>query len=95
MGRTPQEDVRIEQRRQQVAELYLTGWTQAAIARELSVSQATVSADLKVIRRQWRESGIRDFDEAVAEELSKYQILEREACSGWQCSMKISRPHLR
>jgi hypothetical protein len=88
MGRTPAEETRIEHRRQQVAEHYLTGWTQAAIARELAVSQATVSADLKVIRRQWRESGIRDFDEAVQEELHKYQILEREAWSGWQRSQE-------
>ncbi len=52
MGRTPQEKFKIEHRRQQVAERYLQGWTQAAIARELAVSQATVSSDLKAIRRE-------------------------------------------
>ena len=62
MGRTPRESVRIEQRRQQVAERFLKGAAQAAIARALSVSQATVSADLKAVRREWREfahSGLR------------------------------------
>jgi predicted transcriptional regulator len=86
VGRTPQEDVRIEQRRQQAAELYLKGTTQAEIARELNVSQATISDDLKAIRREWRDSRIRDFDEAVAMELKKLDHLEREAWSGWDRS---------
>ena len=88
MGRTLREDVRIEQRRQQVADLYLRSWTQAAIARELAVSQATVSADLKAIRREWRDSQIRDFDEAVAIELRTIGHLEREAWSGWERSQQ-------
>jgi predicted transcriptional regulator len=88
MGRTPQEDLQIERRRQQVAEFYLTGQTQAAIARELNVSQATVSADLKAIRQQWRDSSLRNFDEAVEESLRKYQVLEREAWNGWQRSQE-------
>ncbi|MHC4403967.1 MAG: terminase gpP N-terminus-related DNA-binding protein [Planctomycetota bacterium] len=86
MGRTPQEDLRIEQRRQQVAELYLQGWSQAAIARELSVSQPTVSSDLQAIRAEWRESRVRDFDEAVGIELKKLECLEREAWSAWRRS---------
>jgi DNA-binding NarL/FixJ family response regulator len=65
MGRTRQEDVRIEQRRRQVGEFYVKGSTQSQIARETGVSQSTVSADLKAIRGEWRESRIRDFDEAV------------------------------
>ncbi len=84
MGRTPQEDFRIEQRRQQVADLYLKGSTQAQIARQLGVAQSTVSADLKAIRREWRDSRIRDFDEAVAIELKKLEHLEREAWWGWE-----------
>ena len=88
MGRTPHEDAQIEQRRQRVAELYLTGWTQAAIATELNVSQATISGDLKAVRQAWRESGIRDFEEAVQEELHKIRALEREAWNGWQRSQQ-------
>ena len=84
MGRTLQEDVRIEQRRQQVADLYVKGSTQSQIARGLGVAQSTVSADLKAIRREWRDSRIRDFDEAVAMELKKLDNLEHEAWSGWE-----------
>jgi len=84
MGRTRQEDVRIEQRRQQVADFYVKGSTQSQISRELGVSQSTISADLKAIRREWREARIRDFDEAVSLELKKLDHLEREAWSGWE-----------
>lgn len=88
MGRTRQEDVRIEQRRQQVGDLYVKGSTQSQIARELGVSQSTVSVDLKAIRREWRDSRIRDFDEAVSIELKKLDHLEREAWSGWERSQQ-------
>ena len=88
MGRNPHESVRIEQRRQQVAERYLKGAAQATIARELSVSKATVSADLKAVRREWRDSRIRDFDEAVTVELEKLVLLEREAWTGWERSQE-------
>jgi predicted transcriptional regulator len=88
MGRTAQEELQIQHRRQQVAEKYLQGWIQAEIARHLSVSQATVSSDLKAIRREWRDSRIRDFDEAVNLELQKLQLLEREAWQGWQRSQE-------
>jgi len=88
MGRTPREDVQIQRRRQLVAQWYLQCWPQAAIARELGVSQSTVSSDLKTIRRQWRESQIRDFDEAVTVELKRVDALEREAWSAWQRSQE-------
>ena len=88
MGRTPRENVRVEQRRQQVAERYVKGQTQSSIARELAVSQATVSTDLTAIRREWRASRIRDFDEAVDVELEKLAVLEREAWAGWERSQQ-------
>lgn len=86
MGRTKREDVQIEQRRQSVASLFLRGWTQSAIAHELKVSQPTISGDLKAIRREWRDSRIRDFDEAVVVELKKLEVVEREAWAAWERS---------
>ncbi len=86
MGRTPQEDIRIEHRRQQVAEWILQSWTQGAMARELGVSQATISSDLKAIRKEWRDSRVRDFDEAVDLALQKHHRVEREAWAAWKRS---------
>jgi DNA-binding NarL/FixJ family response regulator len=44
----------ILKRRRDVAELYLQGWTQTAIAEEMGVAQPTISDDVKHIRAQWR-----------------------------------------
>ena len=88
MGRTNHETIQIERRRQLVAELYLKGWAQPAIATETGVTQGTVSRDLKAIRQQWRRSQVRDFDEAVVTELKKIDRLEREAWAGWERSQQ-------
>jgi predicted transcriptional regulator len=75
-------------RRQAVADLYVQGFSQMAIAERLGISQATVSADLKQIRREWRESAIRDFDHAQDRELAKIDRLEREAWEAWERSQR-------
>jgi hypothetical protein len=80
----------IERRRQQVADLYMQRHAQAAIAERLGISQATISADLKRIRRQWRESTVRDFDLAQAESLQEVHRIRREAWAAWELSKK---PH--
>ena len=37
----------VAERRQQIANLYLQGWTQASIAEQLQIAQTTVSRDLE------------------------------------------------
>ena len=75
------------QRRQQVADLYLKGWTQAAIGQHLGVGQPTVSNDLTALHRQWRESSLRDFDSLRAAQLQKLDRLEREAWAAYERSI--------
>ncbi|HEY4313610.1 MAG TPA: helix-turn-helix domain-containing protein [Pirellulales bacterium] len=78
----------IQKRRHAVADLYLKGWSQTAIAEQLGICQTTVCVDLKKIRQQWRESAVRDFDEARQVELLKLDRIEREAWAGWERSQK-------
>ena len=78
----------IIERRQRVADLYLQGWTQLAIAREVGVSQGMICVDLKQIRKDWRESAIRDFDAMRDEELRRLERIEREAWDAWERSQK-------
>jgi hypothetical protein len=78
----------IVRRRQQVAELYVQGWSQMAIAEHLGISQATVCDDLKRIRNDWRQSAVRDFDQARDKELAKLDRIEREAWAAWERSQK-------
>lgn len=87
----PVRKLEIVQRRQRVAELFLQGWTQDAIGRELNISQPQVAADLKKINQSWRESMIRDFDEARDQELARLRRLEREAWAAWERSKQPSQ----
>ena len=78
----------IAQRRQKVADLYLRGWPQMEIAAHLGCAQTTVSGDLRRIRQEWRDSSVRDFDEARAVELKKIDRVEREAWAAWERSQQ-------
>lgn len=80
----------IDARRQQVAELYLKGWSQLEIARHLEVVQATISGDVQTLLQNWRESALCDTDALLATELQKLDRLEREAWEAWSRSQK---PH--
>ncbi len=82
---TPNKKFEVIQRRQKVADFYVQGWTQTAIAAEVDVSQPTICEDLQQIRQQWKESAVRDFDEARDIQLQKLDRLEREA---WERSQK-------
>jgi hypothetical protein len=80
--------IEIERRRRQVADLYVQGWTQMSIAEKLAISQTTVSFDLKFLKKEWRESRIRDFDALRELELQKLARIERETWLAWERSQK-------
>ena len=52
------------------------------------MSQPTICEDLKVVRQQWLESSLMDFNELKARELEKLDLLEREAYRGWYRSLR-------
>ncbi|WP_166830672.1 helix-turn-helix domain-containing protein [Thalassoroseus pseudoceratinae] len=71
--------MKTEERRVQVSRMYAEGKTQAEIAEAVGVSQLQVCHDLKMVRRHWRESAIRDFDALRDEQLAKIDEAERRA----------------
>ena len=79
-------DVRVAERRRDVAAQYLRGTTQAEIAQKWKVSQAQISYDLKYIHAAWMKAAVFDFDEAKARELARIDILEREYWQAWERS---------
>lgn len=87
-GKSPRTPIQIERDRVTIAEKYLQGWSQQRIGQEMGLTQQVVSEELKVIRKRWLESSIRDFDEAKSIELAKIDLLEREAWEAWQNSKK-------
>ncbi len=84
----------IERDRQDIADWYLQGLTQAAIAervnsdpeRGYTLTQQTISNDIRRIQKLWMASSLRDFDEMKAQELAKIDRLEREYWRGWERS---------
>jgi transposase-like protein len=75
-----------EQRRQQIASLYLQGQYQSQIAQQLGVTQQQISYDLKALQKAWLASALRDFDAAKAQELAKIDECERAYWAGWERS---------
>lgn len=70
-----------------IASRYLKGESQMAIATALKLNQSTVSRDLKELRSLWRSAAVRDFDEALAEQLAKIDLLEAEYWAAWGRSL--------
>ena len=85
MGRARNAAERARDRRR-ASDLYLQGWLQVDIAKELSIDQATVSRDLKAIQKEWLKSALIDFNEAKARELAKVDKLERTYWAAWERS---------
>jgi hypothetical protein len=75
-------------RREHVADLYLKGWTQVAIAVECGVAQSRISVDLAKIREAWLNSAIRNFDVLRERELQRIDRVEREAWAAWERSQQ-------
>lgn len=76
---------------EEIARLYLQGWSQRKIGEQLKISQQQVSYDLAEIRRRWLESSIRSFDEAKSRELAKIDHLEQQAWEGWNRTIGIKK----
>src|SRR5260370_32650991 len=77
---------KLYERRREVANSALKGCTQAAIARQMHIPQATDSRDLAGMREFWREFPVYDFDRARLEQLQKIDLVEAEAWAAWQRS---------
>src|SRR5579872_27422 len=79
------------ERRRQVADYALMGWTQAAIARHLQIPQGTVSRDLAAMRQFWRDFPVHDFEQVRREQLQKVDLVESEAWAAWKLSLEPQR----
>lgn len=70
-----------------IARMYCQGMTHYEISKQIGVSRQQIAYDLKEIQKRWRESAVRDFDAAKAEELAKIDNLEREYWEAWRRSI--------
>jgi hypothetical protein len=75
-GQPEQLALAVEDRRREVARLYLARWTQREIARELGVSQTLVCFDIQAIREEYRT----ERQEMIEREVASLEAVEREVC---------------
>lgn len=78
---TPQQKLRILDRRNRVAANILAGLTYSDIAAHLGVSVGTVQADADEIRRTWQREQLMAADEYISQELRR---LDTAQSSIWQ-----------
>ena len=90
-ARTNQTLVIREERRARVARMLLTTErpTASKIAEVIGVSRAMVIKDMREIREEWRKSRYASQDEAVAREVERLAMVEREA---WSAVAQCRKP---
>ncbi|NWJ46928.1 MAG: helix-turn-helix domain-containing protein [Chloroflexi bacterium] len=71
-----------------IGELYIKGWSQARIAAELGVSQATVSREIRRISTEWQQKYLGDFDAMVRKQLIEIDNVIAEAYAAWERSQQ-------
>lgn len=84
--RSRQAELRALKLRQDIATLYLKGYSQTEIGAQLDVAQQSVSRILKEIQDRWRENSASVIEERRMIELARIDWLENQAQEAWDRS---------
>lgn len=71
-----------------VAEQYLAGQPQSAIAEKVGVNQSTISRYLRTLQTRWQAQAQEAFEAKLARELARIDRLEREHWEAWARSQQ-------
>src|SRR5262245_7853990 len=92
MAQSKREQLRVAERRAEVARLYLQGMPQYEIARQLgrdgSAGQMMVSRDLAAVKKAWAAAACRDYDAAEGQLLCELALLKRGLWDSWELSRR-------
>jgi Homeodomain-like domain len=80
------EEMILTKRRMEIARMYLQGRSQVEIAEKLNVTPPVVYKDLAIIRDEWVDRAMMDFDHRKAEELARLDRLEAVSWQAWERS---------
>jgi len=80
--------------REEIASLYLKGFTQVRIAEHINIdpnrdyvlTRQQIGYDIRKVQDAWKKSALMDIDEAKKLELAKVDHLEREYWEAWERS---------
>ena len=73
------------------ARYYLKGWTLEQMAQKIGLSVPTIMKDLEVVKEQWKQSTLVDFDEAQGAALDKIDQMEAKCIEKFNLSEKEKR----
>ncbi len=82
----------VKNRRKKVAALYLNKVDQADIADKLSISQATVSRDIKALAEEWHNEAMLDINTHISRELAELERMELETAAMYQTAKREDKP---
>ncbi len=72
-----------------ISQYYKEDWAQQDIAKQLGISQATVSKELKDLESVWTQESLANLTEKKNREISKIDLVELEAWDAWAASRSI------
>ena len=88
MAKKLNRETAIAERRRKVADAYIAGQTQTAIAESLGVNQSTVSRDINSLLEQWRAEHVHTIDQMVAKQLEELRKIREQAWRRWNDTME-------
>lgn len=86
--KTASQVARTQQRRVELAKLYIEGTSHIELASRFKISLSQVNADIAAIKKAWLQSALRNFDEAKSQELARLDYIEQQAIEGWYRSIR-------
>lgn len=89
VGKPKRSKFKIENDRTQITELYLRQVPQHEIAKQLSLSQSTVSREISRIIEGWQAANYDQINAFRAMELEKINLMEREMLTAWEASKQV------
>ena len=85
-----QKKFEVEQRRNQVANMYLAGLTLEYIGKQLGVSTVQIHKDVKHIKNAWRQAQLETMDEAIVKHLAELDFIRQQLRNDYANSKSVS-----
>ena len=85
-----QKKFEVEQRRNQVANMYLAGLTLEYIGKQLGVSTVQIHKDVKHIKNAWKQTQLETMDESIVKHLAELDYIRQQLRNDYQNSKSIT-----
>lgn len=84
-----------EQDKATISRMLLQNKTHQEIANFLEIDRSMVTKEASAIRKEWKQSSLRDFDEARGQKLAELELIKGELWQAWQQSKEQKETTLK